>query len=114
MGSATTVSLPFPIGNSIVTILCNIAVGVFEIALAASVIAILVGGFFYLTAGGSEQRAAKGKQALTYAVYGIVVVILAWGAAFIVAELLGGVNATLSGCSSGGGGGGGGGGAVVL
>jgi len=100
MGATQSVSLPFPIGNSFVTLLCNIAVGVFEIALAASVIAFLVGAFFYLTAGGSEQRAAKGKQALTYAVFGVAVVILAWGAAFIVAELLGGVNATLSGCSS--------------
>src|SRR3989344_2443634 len=83
-----------------VTLVCNIAIGVFEIALVASVIAFLVGAFFYLTSGGSEQRAVKGKQALTYAIYGTAVVILSWGAAFIVAELLGGVNATLSGCSA--------------
>ena len=95
------VNLPFPLGKSFVTIFCNIAVGVFAIALAASVIAFLVAAYFYLVgaSGGSEENVSKGKQALKYAIFGVAVVILAWGAAFIVADLLGGTTATLAGCS---------------
>jgi hypothetical protein len=43
-----------------------------------AVIMILIGGFFYVTAGGNAENAAKAKARIISAVIGLVVVALAW------------------------------------
>jgi len=91
--------LPFPIGRSITDVLCRIAVGSFRIALAASLIAFLVGAWFYLTSTGNPEKMSKGKKAFIYAIYGVAVVMLSAGAAFIIGDLLGGVETALPACN---------------
>ncbi len=44
------------------------------LAAIIAVIAIVVSGFMYVTAGGDEQKAAKAKKALIYAIIGLVVI----------------------------------------
>ncbi|MDP3947500.1 MAG: pilin [bacterium] len=48
------------------------------IAFAVGAIGIVVGGFFIMTAGGSESRVKKGREIITTAVVGIVIVLVAW------------------------------------
>ena len=43
-----------------------------------AVIMILIGGFFYVTAGGNAENAAKAKARILSALIGLVVVALAW------------------------------------
>lgn len=43
---------------------------------ALSVIAIIVGGVFYITSGGDQQKAEKGKKAVLYACIGIAIAVL--------------------------------------
>ena len=93
----TDYPLPAPV-RFIVEALCNLAVFSFELAVAASVIAFLMGAFFYLTAGGSHTKVQRAKQTLTYAVLGVVVLVLSWGAVLILAELMGGATPSLKGC----------------
>jgi hypothetical protein len=53
------------------------------------VIMVLWGGFQILTAGGDEGKFKTGKQTLTYAVIGAIVVICASGLIFVINEFLG-------------------------
>jgi len=48
-----------------------------SVAAAASVIAIMYGGFVMITSAGNEERFGQGKKALTAAIIGFVVIILA-------------------------------------
>lgn len=43
-----------------------------------AIIMILIGGFFYVTAGGNAENAAKAKARILSAFIGLVVVALAW------------------------------------
>ncbi len=66
--------------------LCHLFVGVsnvitfltYDISLPASVIGFIIGGFFILTAAGSEERLKKGKNAVTFTVIGLLLVFGAW------------------------------------
>lgn len=42
-----------------------------------AVIFVLIGAFWYLTAYGNEEKANKGKTTVTWALIGVVVIILA-------------------------------------
>src|SRR5665213_92046 len=49
-----------------------------------SVIVIIVGGFWYITSAGNAEQAEKGQRALTNAIIGLVVVILAYAIVTII------------------------------
>ena len=87
-----------PIGLSFVDVLCRIAQTSFTIALAASLIAFLIGAWFYFTSGGSVEKMNKGKKAFVYAVFGVAIVMLSAGAAFILGDLMGGTAEDPAGC----------------
>lgn len=87
-----------PVSLNLVNILCNIAEYLFQIALVLAVIAFLVAAFYYLTSAGNEQRISRGKSALTYAALGAAVAIIAWGAALIIASILGGAGSFTDPC----------------
>lgn len=55
-----------------------------------AVIMIIFGGIFYVTAAGEQEKADKGKKIITYAVIGIVIILLSFA---IVNTLLGGLTA---------------------
>lgn len=80
-------------------LICDISVYVFELAVAAAVIAFLVSAYYFLTSGGNSVRLLQGRKVLYYAAMGTVVLILSWGATAIVADLVG-VTATFQGCVS--------------
>jgi PKD repeat protein len=43
-----------------------------------AVIVVIYGGFLYVTAGGEEEKTTKGKKSVTYAVIGIVIIIISY------------------------------------
>lgn len=45
---------------------------------AIAVLAVIYGGFLYLTSGGNEGQAKTGQQVLTYAIIGTIVIILSY------------------------------------
>lgn len=45
---------------------------------AIAVIFVIVGGYRYLTAGGNEETATKGRQTVVNALIGLVIIILAY------------------------------------
>ncbi len=53
-----------------------------------AVIFIIIGGFQYMTAGGNEEQAEKGRKALTNAIIGLLIVILAFTIVQVVTNTL--------------------------
>ncbi len=75
-GGATFV--PCNLCNLIVLINNIVQFLLFKLGLPIGVIAILVAGYFFLTASGSEQKIQQGKDTLKYAVLGLVIAFGAW------------------------------------
>lgn len=48
-----------------------------NILLAVAVLAIIMGGYMYITSAGKEEQAKKGRQTLLYAIIGLAVIIMA-------------------------------------
>lgn len=55
---------------------------------ALSVIAIIVGGIQFISSGGDNSKAEKGKKTIVYAVYGIVIATLAYVLEMVVVDII--------------------------
>lgn len=66
-----------------------------------AVLFVIIGGFWYLTSAGNEEQAAKGRKALTYAILGLIIIVLSYS---IVAILVRTLTSTPEQIISGGGG----------
>lgn len=62
--------------DSVSDTLGNIVELALVIAGGIAVIYILVGAFYYLTAYGNEEKANQGKKTITWAIVGLVVILL--------------------------------------
>lgn len=49
---------------------------------------LMIGGFLFITSGGNEEQAEKGKKILTNSVIGLVVIILSYAIVRIVSSLV--------------------------
>lgn len=45
---------------------------------AIAVLFVIIGGYQYLTSGGNEESAEKGRKTVTNALIGVVLIVLAW------------------------------------
>lgn len=50
--------------------------------------AIVVGGFWYITAAGNDEQSEKGKSALINAVIGLVIIIMAYAIVNVIVSTL--------------------------
>jgi len=66
-----------------------ITFGVRYIAFPLAGLFIIIGGYLLLTAGGNEERIIKGKQAITAAVVGLLIVLFSSLIIKVVFKLLG-------------------------
>lgn len=64
-----------------------------SLAVLALFVMLIVGGFKYLTSGGDQKAATSAKQTMTYAVVGIILMVLAF-LIFRIIEIFTGVNVT--------------------
>lgn len=63
--------------SSVGQLISNISTWLLFLAIAAVIIMIIIGAYYYILSFGSADRANKGKQIITWAVIGMIVVILA-------------------------------------
>lgn len=69
----------------------------------AAVLAIVYGGILYVTAGGEQERADKGKKNITYSVIGLLIVMSSWAIVRTVIEIPSGQeNASIATSNQGG------------
>ncbi len=64
-----------PTTNKIVT---KIIIFVLNFIGALAVVYLIIGGIFYLTSGGDENRTSMAKTIIMRAILGLVIVLLAW------------------------------------
>lgn len=69
-GIASTTKLSEVVPN-VITILLSVS-GVI------AVLFIIIGGFQYMTSSGNPEAAKKGRQTLTYAIVGLVIIVLSY------------------------------------
>ena len=62
----------------------------FTMALAIVPVAVVVGAFFILSAGGKAENMKKGRDIILYAVLGLAILLFARGIASVVLHLFGG------------------------
>lgn len=70
-------------------ILVNILNTVYIIAGLVAVIAIVTGGFWYVTSNGEPDKIKRGKNAIIYSAIGIVVILMAFGITGFISSRIG-------------------------
>lgn len=75
--------------SDIVDILQNIIKLLAPIAAVAFFIMLLVGGFQFLTSGGDPKAAAAARGTLTFAVIGVILVVVSWLILQLIATVTG-------------------------
>ncbi len=58
-----------------------------RLAIGLSVIALIIGGYQYLTAYGDEEKHKNAQKTITYAVIGLIIVLTAFGIVKIITSL---------------------------
>lgn len=85
------IGIPNPLGDvrDIGGVLERIASFLFIIATPILTIMVLWSGFLFLTSAGVPAKLVQAKQALLWAILGFAIVLINWGFAHIIAEILG-------------------------
>ncbi|HCH34074.1 TPA: hypothetical protein DEW05_00885 [Candidatus Saccharibacteria bacterium] len=72
----STDNIPQIGGDKLIENVLNTA---YFVAGVAAVIAIIMGGFWYVTSNGDASKVQKGKNAIIYASIGLIVIMFAFG-----------------------------------
>jgi hypothetical protein len=64
--------------GSVVQLAAKVVTILLYFAGIVAVIFVIIGGYKYMTAGGNEESATKGRKTMTQAIIGLVIVILAY------------------------------------
>lgn len=75
--------------KDIVDIVENIFSVAIRLAGVATFIMLIIGGFKYLTAGGDPKAAESARNTITYAIFGLVLIIAAWFILKFISEFTG-------------------------
>ena len=70
------------------TLAVNIINILLYIAGTIAVVFVIIGGYLYVTSGGNEEQAEKGKKTLINAILGVVVIVLSYVVINVLVNLL--------------------------
>lgn len=88
--SNSEVVIENPLGNATLTdIINNLIDFLLTIALIICPLMIVIGGFYYVTSGGDPEKAKRGRQIITYAAIGLVIVLISKGLVAAVKTAIG-------------------------
>lgn len=90
---AQTLTNPLGSGATFTTVMTAVAGFLFwDVASPLATIMILVGAFQLITSAGDPEKISKGKKTIVYAAVGLVIALLAGGAADIIRSFLSGAS----------------------
>ena len=75
--------------NDLPTLFTRIAKGVGDLMVAMGGVMIVIAGFLFMTSAGSPEKINKAKTALTYAIIGMIIGLVAKGIANTVRSIVG-------------------------
>ena len=89
-GICYSATLPNPLGNveNIPELIGKIIKGVLGLVGSLALLMFIYGGITWMTSGGNEEKIKKGKQILTWAVLGIVMIFTSYSILNLVFEIL--------------------------
>lgn len=89
-GGSPSGEIPNPLGagSTIITVINNILNYLIYISVPILAIMILVGGFQILTARGEPAKIISGKQTITYAVIGFLIILISKGVALLLLTIM--------------------------
>ncbi len=89
-GDSNGVVIENPLGNATLTdIINNLIDFLLTIALIVCPLMIVVGGFYFVTSGGDPEKAKRGRQIITYAAIGLIIVLISKGLVAAVKTAIG-------------------------
>ena len=62
---------------------------IINLGIALAALMIVIGGFQILTAGGKSEQVATGRKTITYAVIGLVILLIGKGFVSLIKDILG-------------------------
>jgi hypothetical protein len=74
--------------NTVVGFIAMLIKIVLFVSGALAVLFVIIGGIMYLTSAGNEEQATKGKKTITYALVGIIIIILSYVIVNVVVNLV--------------------------
>ena len=74
--------------TSVEAVINNVVKFVWRLALILAPLMIIIGAFYLITAAGDPEKIKIGKKIITWAIVGIVVVLLSTGVKSIIEEIL--------------------------
>jgi cell division protein FtsW (lipid II flippase) len=74
--------------EKVVDLVNTLAVWLYNILIAASVVMIIIAAFNFLSSGGDQEKVTKARQQIIYAVIAVAVAILATGIIKLVQNFL--------------------------
>ena len=74
--------------EKVVGLIDTLAVWLYNILIAASVVMIIIAAFEFLNSGGDQEKVTKAKERIIYAVIAVAVAILATGIIKLVQDFL--------------------------
>lgn len=78
VAAITTIIPPSPgvVPGAILTVMVNIVTFALSFLAVLTVVAMVYGGYTYITAAGDEQKTSQGKRIIIYAIIGVMVIML--------------------------------------
>lgn len=86
--SCNNIVCPFSVHKSLYSLITTISNYIFYIGLILAPLMIVIGGFLFMAAGGSPERAQLGKKIITWALIGLGFILFAKGVASIIGGVL--------------------------
>lgn len=88
--SGSTLPQPVSINNrsDVINLIALVISWALYLSGAVAVVFVIIGGYRYLTAGGNEETATKGRKAVVNAIIGLVIIILAYVIINVVTNFL--------------------------
>ena len=74
--------------EEVLAIIDTITMWLFSIVMALALVFLLISAFYFLTSGGDPGKVSTARSALTYALIGVAVALIARGLIFVVRILL--------------------------
>ncbi len=87
---AVTLENPLSAGDTFEEILCKVGDWLIQIGAPIAVFMVLVGAFQIMTSGGEPEKLNKGKKTILWTVVGYAILVIGWGIAEVIANVLGG------------------------